>query len=290
MEEEKQKEKIENFFTRSKEIEVEKKDSAEITPESGWKSKFKFNPKKILVIAGILVVAGLLGTSGYFYWQYKKVVKNQSAVSTDEIKEITGKIEKVMELPQEKPTMATVADREKLKDQIFFEKAENGDKVLIYSQSGKVILWRPSIEKIVEITSLNKGQANLSEQSIENTAGAPETQNTAPAQEAPSAEAQNNQAQPAEAPKTARVAVYNGTNQRGLAKSIADKLEVISEANVISTENAKGNYVKTVVIDLIGNNTEIAKKIAETIAGEVGSLPANEIKPDADILVIGGSE
>jgi len=60
-----------------------------------------------------------------------------------------------MALPNEKPTIATVEDRKKLTDQIFFKNARNGDKVLMYTQSKKAILYRRSENKVIEIAYLN---------------------------------------------------------------------------------------------------------------------------------------
>lgn len=63
-----------------------------------------------------------------------------------------------MELPAgEQPTLATVADQEKLKGQDFFSHAQNGDKLLIYPKAKKAILYRPSTGKIIEVTNLTSG-------------------------------------------------------------------------------------------------------------------------------------
>lgn len=61
------------------------------------------------------------------------------------------------------PTLATVSDPSQLKQYPFFESAMTGDKVLIYSQNKKAILYRPSEDKIVVIAPI------LSKQNSENT-------------------------------------------------------------------------------------------------------------------------
>lgn len=69
----------------------------------------------------------------------------------------------IMELPQdEQPTVATVLDKDKLKDQGFFVKAENGDKVVIYSKARKAILYRESAKKIIEVAPIELSQAETS--------------------------------------------------------------------------------------------------------------------------------
>ena len=47
-----------------------------------------------------------------------------------------------------------MTDPKILKDKSFFTLAEIGDKVLIYTKFGKAILYRPSINKIVEVVSV----------------------------------------------------------------------------------------------------------------------------------------
>ena len=77
------------------------------------------------------------------------------AQSGGEIIEIIEVISQLMDLPEgETPTVATVSDKEKLKDQQFFAAAENGDKVLIYSNARKAILYRPSIDRIIEVAPI----------------------------------------------------------------------------------------------------------------------------------------
>ena len=75
------------------------------------------------------------------------------------MKSVVAEISKIMILPVgEDPTVATVADPEKLKGQSFFVNAKKDDKVLIYTNAKKAILYRPSERKIVEVAPLNIGQ------------------------------------------------------------------------------------------------------------------------------------
>ncbi|NTW26931.1 MAG: LytR C-terminal domain-containing protein [Candidatus Moranbacteria bacterium] len=240
--------------------------------------------KKIASVGLLLVVLGLGATSYYFYHKYKSV----PSVETDEI---IIKVGKLMELPSnEIPTLATVTDKEKMKEQPFFAKSENGDKVLIYTKAQKAILYRPSLNKIVEVMQLsiskptdaktvqNVDQAIPQEQAVQDQA-----QTTAPAQNA------ENQAPVVAAEQTKlKVAIYNGSGIKGKAGTLADEIVKIEGLEVTEKTNATGGYDSTLVVDLAGGNEVMAQKIADALGAAVGQLPEGEMKPAADVLVIGG--
>jgi hypothetical protein len=80
-----------------------------------------------------------------------------------EAQTLISQIGKLTDLPQgETPTVATVTDITKLKDQPFFTNAKNGDKVLIYTTAKKAYLYRPSTNKLINIAPVNlgSGQSN----------------------------------------------------------------------------------------------------------------------------------
>lgn len=124
--------------------------------------KAKLNKLAILVITIVsLILILAIGTSIYFY---KKANSNPQEDAAKELVRITNMVSKHMVLPpNESPTMATVSDPEKLKDQPFFANAKKGDKVLIFSESRKAILFDPVADKIIEVAPINS------------TAGAPTT-------------------------------------------------------------------------------------------------------------------
>ena len=62
-----------------------------------------------------------------------------------------------MVLPSEEPTIATVSNIEALRSQPFFANAKNGDRVLIYVNARKAVLYDPVNNKIVEATPINIG-------------------------------------------------------------------------------------------------------------------------------------
>lgn len=106
----------------------------------------------------ILLLLGAVGTAGYFYKQLNDIKKNPNKVVQDETKAIIAAVGKLIVLPtSEQPTLATVSDPEKLKDQAFFASAKVGDKVLIYTNAKKAILYNPTENKIVEVAPVNIG-------------------------------------------------------------------------------------------------------------------------------------
>lgn len=117
--------------------------------------------KKLLNLsnAGLIVLVSLsvlfivaLSTSVYFYRQAHGTTKDPQKDLEQTIK-LVGKH---IVLPTgEVPTMATVSDPEKLKDQPFFINATKGDKVLIYAQSQKAILYNPTTDRIIEVAPIN---------------------------------------------------------------------------------------------------------------------------------------
>lgn len=75
------------------------------------------------------------------------------------------KLSKLTDLPtDESPTIATVTDVEKLKNQQFFEKAQNGDKLFVYNKAKEAILYRPSTEKIIKIGPISSGTSSPDKQ------------------------------------------------------------------------------------------------------------------------------
>ncbi len=290
---------IEEFFKpREKREKVVKKIKKMDKPEKKEKveknSKEKnsfFHWKKNLKIGGwILAVAMFLlaiGTSIYFYRMYKKALATgENIQKKSETELLLENLGKLIELPtNEGPTIATVTDKTKLTQQEFFQKAQNGDKIIIYTQGKRAILFRPAENKIIDVATLNTSSdsapadttnGNVDAQSQTDGASNVPTQNQTSEQTAPAEKTPVN------------VFVYNGTTMKGIAKSLGEKVSNVEGVILSGTGNAKANYEDTIVVDLTGKNQEIAQKTADSLSAKVGTLPVGETKPDADILVIAG--
>jgi hypothetical protein len=116
--------------------------------------------KKIIKLITILIVLALLVYGGFKVYNSFSTVSysaNGPTKGDTETEDLLSKVGKLAELPVgENPTIATVSDLNALKGQPFFSDAMVGDKVIIYSTSGKAILYRPSTNKIIVIAPINK--------------------------------------------------------------------------------------------------------------------------------------
>ncbi len=138
-------------------------------PAPATKKKRVKKPDNTGLWIGILIVIlALVGVAVYSYNKYQdsklqvqtlnNKLANPQAVAKAEQTELITKVSKITVLPTgETPTVATVSDITKLKDQAFFVNAQNGDKVLIYTQAKKAYLYRPSTNKIINIAPVNLG-------------------------------------------------------------------------------------------------------------------------------------
>lgn len=219
-------------------------------------------------LAPIFIVLTIIstGSGGYFYYQYQQSQKELQTLKTDpttvqkaaeaEVKKLIEEVARLISLPEgEEPTVAIVTDVEKLKDQAFFAKAKNGDKVIIYTQAKKAILYDPVAKKIVDVAPINIGSASAA-QSI-------------------------------------KIVLRNGTTTTGLTtKAEPDIKKSITNASIITKENAtKTGYEKSIVIALTDTAKDAATKLAKDLNITTGELPSGESKPsNADLLVILGKD
>lgn len=225
--------------------------------------------KKALVPGFIIIALGIaIIPSLYFYSKYQETKSQLSrtpAGQKEETAKIVALVAKLLVLPAgEEPTLASVTDKEKLKDQPFFAKAENGDKVLIYTEAKKAILYRPSQHIIIEVAAVNLGT--------------------------PSATVADKTADK-KAPYT--FVLYNGTDVTGFTKTYEVTLKAsVASAVIADRDNAaKRDYEKSLIVDLTGTNSATVTDLAKTLGLEVSTLPAGEIKPSgADFLIILGED
>ena len=111
-------------------------------------------PVYFLLIA--VFIAG--GFAYYFYNKASILKKDPEKLAREKTEAIISRVSKLMMLPEgEEPTVATVSDPDKLKDQPFFKNAKKNDRVLIYTKAQKAILYDPVANKIIEIAPISLG-------------------------------------------------------------------------------------------------------------------------------------
>lgn len=109
--------------------------------------------KRNTVIIGIAVVL-IAGGIGYYFFSGSVSSPQQSAQK--EVKDLVAQIGKLIVLPtDEQPLVATVSNPDQLKGQAFFANAQKGDKVLIYNNARKAILYSPTLQRIVDVAPLS---------------------------------------------------------------------------------------------------------------------------------------
>jgi hypothetical protein len=174
----------------------------------------------------ILVIA----IAGFGVWQFTQNQKLEKQISklqgTDqsgqaEVKALVAKVGKLIVLPDEEPTVATVTDPSKLSNQSFFATAQTGDKVLIYAGAKKAVLYRPSESKIIEVAPVNIDGTKENNAQV---AGST-TQITDKA--------------------SITISVQNAGKTSGLAKKVAEKLNQAGYTNVTVSDAQSGVSDKT---------------------------------------------
>jgi hypothetical protein len=223
-----------------------------------------FYKKKSIPIWFVLPILLLLAVVGYLFWQNQQLKQGQT---TADVGAVVEKVGKLIELPQgETPTVANVTDVQKLRNQPFFARAQNGDQVLIYSKAGKAILYRPFTNKVIEIAPISS-ETSLSGQGT----------NPLPTRKIVDM-------------KNLTVAIYNGgvTGSAELTQKVESQLrDKYPTIKIISKEESvQKDYTNTQVVDVSGAKKEQAQELATFLGGVVAELPHEETKPIADILII----
>lgn len=221
----------------------------------------------ISVIVLVVVVGG-----GFGVWRYIQITRELDqaraaggTANAEEVKQIVDAVGKLMELSiSEEPTVATVTDVEKLRDQPFFARAQNDDKVLIYTNEKRAILYRPSTNKIIDVAPVNLSESTASGQ----------------AQGVQTSE------------QNETIAIYNGTTITGLSRNYETELRSkLPNAVVVARETAANtNVSRTIIIDVLRNKPAQVQNLATVLGIATGVMPAGESTPSADFLIIVGSD
>jgi len=109
---------------------------------------------EIIILLSLLVLS--LVINGVLYNKYRDIRNNPQKAVREDTRRLVEKVGELVVLPEnEEPTIATVNDPAQLKGHPFFAKAKKGDKVLIFSNAGKSILYDPVANKVIEVASMD---------------------------------------------------------------------------------------------------------------------------------------
>lgn len=111
----------------------------------------RFSGRSKLVALVIAIIVALAATAGYFFWQYTNLKANPDAAAQETTQRLVGKVGKLYAVPSETPTVAQINDKEKLKEQPFFQNTQNGDYLLIFTKAKLAVLYRENENKLINV-------------------------------------------------------------------------------------------------------------------------------------------
>ncbi|MFZ2804068.1 MAG: LytR C-terminal domain-containing protein [Patescibacteria group bacterium] len=232
------------------------------------------SPLAIGVIVVVVGVAAVLMAVNAFHKpapaDASQTVGTASSSDT-EIKQLIQAVARHIVInPTEAPTVATIQDANLLRTQNpdFYKDAQNGDKLLIWSD--KAVLYSPTRDILLAVlpVSLPPGGAS----STASTAGSNAPQATQPAEHA-------------------TIEVRNGSGVPGLGNDLAAKLKSAG-LTVLTPTNARGtDYPHTIIVN--ATDAPLPQTIAELQSmtnAQVVTKPTVEGTVKGDILVIVGAD
>lgn len=114
------------------------------------------NGKTLMIPIVLALLIAIGGTAFYFYRQANIPERDSTTAAQQAEAAIIARVGKLTLLPEgETPTIATVSNPEKLRDQPFFADAKEGDKVLVYTIARKVYLYDPVGNILLNVAPLN---------------------------------------------------------------------------------------------------------------------------------------
>lgn len=240
--------------------------------------------KPILIIGLTILLLGLFASVVVFARQ-RFIAGESDEVYSSDGGQLLDQLSKLVVLPEEQPVVSVLDNLESVASKPFFKNAQQNDLLFQFTQSSKVILYRPSENKIVDIGIISDDQTY-------------ERPNLDPMEKAKVMSSQDMLTDSAEFiatesasnEKKVKVAFYNASDVVGFTRVVESRLVAKYEQIQTSARAiANNDYSETLIIDLSGSNSFLAREIAKEIGGSLSSMPEGEVKPDdSDILIILG--
>lgn len=122
--------------------------------------------KLVLAALAVVVMAGLVAVLVFQQVEIRRL--NDPVAAAEQAKadaaRLRDKVSKIQQVPDETPTLATVQDADKLKEQEFFKDAKSGDKVLIFTNAKKAFIYRESENRVINSGPIVLNSANGTDQ------------------------------------------------------------------------------------------------------------------------------
>ncbi len=189
--------------------------------------------------------------------------EDPTKLTKEETQKVVELVGKLAILPEgEEPVLATVTDKEQLKDQPLFAKAENDDKILIYSLAQKAYIYNPSKNVIVDVVPVNVGDGSIV---ITGT----------------------------DVKNPLKVALVNGSKIPGATSVLEQRIIDKKVLGILVTTKSTAktvDYQKTLVVDLTGKWGNQAIQLAQLVGGQVATQSAETIPDNTDLMVILGAD
>ena len=120
------------------------------------------NKKKLLLTVVYIVVLLLaIAAAVFFFVKYSQVNSKYSAIPDVKNQQILSDVAKIIDLPKdETPSLYEVKDKDKLATTTaakeFFDKAANGDVIIVYQKANVAVIYRPGQDKVIKTDKAEK--------------------------------------------------------------------------------------------------------------------------------------
>lgn len=128
-----------------------------------------------LLILPMLVAIIIAGWFGYDWYRSEREIERLSQKPTaekmsEDTAVLLGKVKKHMVLPEENPTIATITDAENLiQQQPFYAGSQNGDKLLIFPNAKKAIIYSEARDKLINVGPIYFNAPKTTEEPVSST-------------------------------------------------------------------------------------------------------------------------
>lgn len=246
--------------------------------------KKKSGKAKWLIGLLLVVIIALVGATGYMYWEFRQAkIEIDKALNPAEMQQAT--LDKILNdlrsivsnLPDEEPSVASIIDVEKLREQNpeFYRDAKDGYKLVVYTD--RAIIFDDINKKVVNMIPLQQDpnqQAQQEEQQAQ----------------------QEDQSPDEEESDAITISLLNGTTQEGVTSSLADEIEEVAiegvEFSVGSRKIAsKTDYQKSTIYDVNGEYTEQMEGLANEFGFQYRTgTPESEDEVNTDFVIVIGKD